>query len=138
MTHTTRRNARLGQMLVEHRRSMLAGVQSRIRTGRTEGPAGVRDELEQSGDDSQGDIELALLQMRAQTLARIDEAIARLAEGAYGACVECDAEISEKRLQAVPFAVRCQACEARREQVVSPERALRAASRWSYREAAGM
>ena len=69
---------------------------------------------------------------------RIDEAIARLAEGAYGACVECDAEISEGRLQAVPFAVRCQACEARREQVVAPERALRAASRWSYREAVGM
>lgn len=125
-------------MLAEHRRSMLAGVQSRIRSGRSERPAGVRDELEHSGDDIQGDIEVALLQMRAQTLARVDEAIARLAEGAYGACVECDTEISEARLKAVPFAVRCQVCEARREQVVAPERVLKAANRWSFREAAGI
>jgi DnaK suppressor protein len=76
----------------------------------------VRDDLEHSDADSQGDIALALLQMRAEALARIDEALARLEADKYGSCFECQTEISERRLRALPFAVRCQACEERREQ----------------------
>jgi RNA polymerase-binding transcription factor DksA len=33
----------------------------------------------------------------------------------YGACLECTAEIPERRLRALPFAVRCRSCEERRE-----------------------
>ena len=91
-------------------------VQSRIRDGRTDRPKEVRDVLEHSDADIQGDIEFALLQMRAETLARIDEALVRLDAGKYGSCFECEGEISERRLRALPFAVRCQACEKRREQ----------------------
>ena len=53
--------------------------------------------------------------MRAETLARIDEALARLDAGQYGLCFDCAGEIAERRLRALPFAVRCQACEERRE-----------------------
>jgi len=116
MTDTTTRNAGLRQMLIERRRDMLDGVQSRIRDGRTDRPVEVRDDLEHSDADIQDDIEFALLQMRAETLTRIDEALRGLAAGTYGACVECESDISERRLRALPFAVRCQACEARREQ----------------------
>jgi DnaK suppressor protein len=42
--------------------------------------------------------------MRADTLARVDEALVRLDAGKYGSCVECDGEISERRLRALPFA----------------------------------
>jgi DnaK suppressor protein len=90
-------------------------VKSRIRDGRTGRHKEVGDDLEQSDADVQGDIEFALLQMRAETLARIDEALIRLDAGKYGSCFECAAEISERRLRALPFAVRCQACEERRE-----------------------
>jgi DnaK suppressor protein len=34
----------------------------------------------------------------------------------YGDCFECGSEISGKRLRAMPFAVRCIACEEKREQ----------------------
>lgn len=60
--------------------------------------------------------ELALAKVSPQTVARIDDALARLDEGKYGSCLECAREISERRLQASPFALRCQACEERREQ----------------------
>jgi RNA polymerase-binding transcription factor DksA len=49
-------------------------------------------------------------------LTRIDEALVRLDAGEYGACVECGDEISEPRLRALPFAVRCRSCEETREQ----------------------
>lgn len=117
MTDTTARDAGLRQMLIDRRCEMLDGVRSRIRDGRTGRPVEVRDDLEHSDADIQEDIEVALLQMRADTLTRIDEALRGLAAGTYGACVECGSDISERRLRALPFAVRCQACEARREQL---------------------
>ena len=116
MTNTANRNADLRHMLSERRREMQDDVQSRIRDGRTDRPKEVRDDLEHSDADIQGDIELALLQMRAETLTRIDEALVRLDAGKYGSCFECAGEIAERRLRALPFAVRCQACEERREQ----------------------
>ena len=82
------------------------------------------DDLEHSDADSQGDLELALLQMRADTLTRVDEALVRLEAGRDGSCAECDGEISERRLRALPFAVRCQACEQRREQETGRARHL--------------
>ena len=115
MTDATLRNADLRQMLLERRCELRDDVQSRIRNGRTDRPIEVRDDLEVSDADISEDIELALLQMRAQTLTRIDEALLLLQAGEYGSCVDCDDEIAERRLRALPFAVRCQACEERRE-----------------------
>jgi DnaK suppressor protein len=115
MTITANRKADLTHMLTERRREMQDEVQRRIRDGRSDGTKEVRDDLEHSDADSQGDIELSLLQMRAETLTRIGEALLRLDAGKYGSCFECTKEISEKRLRALPFAVRCQACEERRE-----------------------
>src|ERR1700730_18401237 len=116
MTKSANRNADLKSMLTERRREMQEEVQSRIRDGRTDRQNEVRDDLEHPGSDIQGDIEFSLLQMRAETLTRIDEALVRLDAGKYGSCFECEREISERRLPALPFAVRCQACEERREQ----------------------
>src|SRR5258705_3550932 len=88
------------------------------------------DDVETSDADVQGDIELALIQLRAETLARIDEAIARLDAGESGACADCDGEISEPRLRALPFAVRCQACEEKREQEQGSARQLARSGRF--------
>jgi DnaK suppressor protein len=124
MTEAATRNADLKQMLSERRREMQDEVQRRIRDGRTDRPKEVRDVLEHSDADIRGDIEFSLLQMRAETLSRIDEALVRLAAGKYGSCFECDGEISEQRLRALPFAVRCQSCEKRREQEQGVSRRL--------------
>jgi DnaK suppressor protein len=124
MTDTTTRNAGLRQMLSTRRREMQNDVQGRIRDGRTDRPNEVRDDIEHSDAHLQGDIELALLQMRAATLTRIDEALVRIDSGEYGFCFECAREISESRLRALPFAVRCRACEEKREQEQTHTRQL--------------
>ena len=118
------RKADLRQMLSARRREVRDDVQSRIRHGRTDPPNDVRDHVDASDADVQGDIDLALLQMRADTVSRIDVALARLDAGEYGSCVDCRAEIAERRLRALPFAVRCQACEERREQAQGRARRL--------------
>jgi DnaK suppressor protein len=112
---TATRRAHLMRALHEHRREIRGDVRNRIRDGRSDRLKDVGDELERSDADLQGDIELALLQMRTETLSRIDAALGRLDAGDYGICVECSNEIAEPRLRALPFAVRCQPCEGRRE-----------------------
>jgi DnaK suppressor protein len=82
------------------------------------------DQGETSEVDIQEDIELALIQMKAETLNKINEALARLEEGRYGLCFECGEEIAEARLRALPFAVRCKDCEEAREIAAQRERSM--------------
>ena len=82
------------------------------------------DQGESSEVDIQEDIEFALIQMKSETLNKINEALRRLDEGTYGNCFECGEEIAEARLRALPFAVRCKDCEEARETAEQRERQM--------------
>jgi DnaK suppressor protein len=100
-------------------------LQGRIRGVRAEGSdkaPEVMDPAETSEVDIQEDIEFALIQMKAETLNKINEALSRLDEGTYGLCFECGDEIAQARLRALPFAVRCKDCEEAREVAQKRER----------------
>jgi DnaK suppressor protein len=118
----------LKRMLEDRRREILNEVQSKIKDVRSEGTAnlstGVVDAEETSVSDIQEDIELALIQMKAETLTRVNEALERLNAGSYGRCNECGDEISPQRLRALPFAVRCKDCEEARENAMQRERQM--------------
>jgi DnaK suppressor protein len=62
--------------------------------------------------------------MKSETLNKVTDALARLKQGDYGYCFECGEEIAEKRLRALPFAVRCKDCEEAREIAEQRERQL--------------
>jgi DnaK suppressor protein len=120
------RYAELRKILEERRREILSQVQEKMRDVRAEGALGegqgVLDAAETSEADIQDDIEFALIQMKSETLHKIEEALARLDEGTYGYCFECGDEVSERRLRALPFAVRCKDCEEAREVAAQRER----------------
>ncbi len=71
-------------------------------------------------DDPPEDLErgviLATAQVASEMASAVGQALARLEEGAYGFCCDCDDDISPARLRALPFAVRCTDCERIREQ----------------------
>ena len=122
------RYTELKSILEERRREIVNAVQDKIRDVRTEGANstthGVLDAAESSEADIQDDIEFALIQMKTETLTKIDEALRRLEEGTFGYCFECGEEISERRLRALPFAVRCKDCEEARETAQQRERMM--------------
>ena len=124
----TERYDELKGILEERRREILGEVQGRMRDVRAEGAAaperGVVDAAETSESDIQDDIEFALIQMKSETLHKIEEALGRLENGTYGYCFECGGEIAERRLRALPFAVRCRECEEAREVQQQRERAM--------------
>jgi RNA polymerase-binding transcription factor DksA len=47
-----------------------------------------------------------------QEIRRVQAALARIVAGAYGTCVTCGAEISEGRLDAMPWTPFCRDCAA--------------------------
>ena len=132
MATTTKKGAaknrynELKKMLEARRRELMSDVQGRIRDVRADGnkDRDVLDQGESSEVDIQEDIEFALIQMKSETLNKIEAALRRLEEGTYGGCFECGEEISEARLRALPFAVRCKDCEEARETAEQRERAL--------------
>ncbi len=119
----------LNQMLEERRREIQAEVQGRRGGVRVDGAWGgklneVLDAVESSEADIQEELEFALIQMKSETLNKIDDALARLEQGDYGNCFDCGEEIAEKRLRALPFAVRCKDCEEAKEVAEQRERQL--------------
>ena len=119
-----RRDRELTKMLQDRRRELMYEVQGRIRDARTDitKEYQVLDPGESSEVDVQEDIEFALIQMKAETLNQIDVALRRLNERTYGICFECGKEIAERRLRALPFAVRCKDCEEAHETTERRER----------------
>ncbi len=73
---TSARYADLKKILEDRRREILSEVQDKIRDVRTEGNTQKLNEVfdagESSDTDIQEDIELALIQMKAETLQKID------------------------------------------------------------------
>lgn len=49
--------------------------------------------------------------MRERELREVDDALARLATGTYGRCVDCGGRIAAERLEVLPEAARCITCQ---------------------------
>ena len=125
------RYSELKHMLDDRRRELQAEVQGKMRGVREEGSWGgklneVLDAVESAEADIQEDLEFALVQMKSETLNKVNDALVRLEQGSYGNCFDCGEEIAEKRLRALPFAVRCKDCEETRETAEQRERQLTA------------
>ena len=127
---TGSRYADLKTMLEDRRRELQLEVQGKMRGAREEGLGGklneVLDAVESAEADIQEEIEFALVQMKSETLNKVNDALSRLEAGSYGNCFDCGDEIAEKRLRALPFAVRCKDCEESRETAEQRERQLTA------------
>ena len=51
------------------------------------------------------------LEREAKLLRYVRQALDRIADGTYGTCLECEDDISQKRLQALPWAALCITCQ---------------------------
>ena len=123
---TVRRLDELKATLENRRAELTRDVQDRIREVRLDGGIDRNglDEAESAEVGVQDDIGFALIQLKAETLDKIDNALRRIKEGNYGDCINCGGDISEARLRALPFALRCKDCEQAREGAILRERSL--------------
>jgi DnaK suppressor protein len=126
----SRRAQDIRRLLEQRKRQLNADMQGMMRTVRQES-RGERtaDEQDVAESDTRSDIDLAVIQMKAETVARIDAALRRLDQGGHGDCVDCGEKISIERLTAMPFALRCRECEASREKAMKGGR-VRQGTSW--------
>ena len=74
------------------------------------------EELADIGSDNFiREMELGLMSEEGRTIQAIQEAIGRLKNGTYGVCMDCNEQIQEGRLEALPYAKLCVKCKALRE-----------------------
>jgi DnaK suppressor protein len=81
--------------------------------GRRDGIAIERtpDVLDQMQLASERELTTRGLERNSRLLRNVQAAFGRMDEGVYGMCLQCDEEISHKRLSAVPWATLCIGCQ---------------------------
>jgi RNA polymerase-binding transcription factor DksA len=91
----------------------LAQLQGRLAGIEAELDSHDEKDWEELAVEREGDEVLERLGQGGQAEIRmIEAALARIAEGDYGSCVKCGADIGEARLDAIPYTPFCKECAA--------------------------
>ena len=69
------------------------------------------DELDRTQHAQERDFALGGLDRNAKLLRAVRTAVSRIDAGTFGVCLECENEISLKRLAAMPWAASCIVCQ---------------------------
>jgi len=113
------REKALRAILLAKRESIMKRMREQLGQSLTDDQQRRLESAMDSGDQALFDLEremgISLQEMRNRERQLIEEALSSLQEGTYGLCAECGEEISEKRLQALPFARYCINCQSRSE-----------------------
>src|SRR6516164_6740703 len=102
------------RLILETKRDELLHAES-ARTPTTEPGSKSGDWIDQSSQESDLHVRLALKQTDSKLLRAIEEAIHRIDQGVYGVCMECENEIAPARLEAVPWTRVCIDCKAKQQ-----------------------
>ena len=74
---------------------------------------GEGDLIDQANLDAEAELQIRVHQTDGRLLRAIEEALARVRHGTYGACDVCKQPISKARLEAVPWTRHCRECKER-------------------------
>jgi len=106
--------ARIREMLTQQRQRLLSVVQS-TQAQMAEKNGDLADLSDRASEGFEDELAVGLMAVEAAQLDDIDAALQRLDEGSYGICEDCGRAIPRKRLEVLPFARRCLACEGQSE-----------------------
>lgn len=105
----------LAAALRARQRELRADVAAKLRTQDDPGLVGLRNQMEDTDDwaaaDAMAAHDIAIVSRDLSELANVEQALARVADGTYGDCVDCGGAIPYARLEAQPAARRCVGCQ---------------------------
>ncbi len=87
-------------------------------------PDVVGDEVDAALETAAGEASSQLAEVESRELHEIENALARMKEGRYGKCENCEKAIAAPRLTALPYATHCIQC-------AREEERTRSSGRWS-------
>lgn len=126
MKHLARGEIAQFEVLLKQRsRALAAELRGEIADANAQRAAqageGALDQADHAQIDSMTAQETGMVGHYALELADVDAALARIAQGTYGICIDCGAEVPHARLSAYPTAKRCVDCQAVRERTRRPK-----------------
>lgn len=102
---------KIKKQLTVRRAELLEGVARARDMGSVETEAAAPDIADRASSAFQREFSYSLSENENKMLRLIDEALARLEAGTYGHCTNCEKPIEPQRLQAIPWARHCIACQ---------------------------
>ncbi len=98
-----------------HQRNQLKSVVLNTQAQMATKAVDLADVSDRASGGFEDELAMGLMAIEAGQIDEIEAAIARIDEGTYGLCVDCERAIPRKRLEVLPFALRCLNCEALKE-----------------------
>ena len=99
------------ELLTVQRKEIMDLYEHDLKEGQRAVDEGSEDVVDRANRAYNSELMLALSGTERETLFQIEEAIERLDEGGFGSCTNCESEIPEARLKAVPWARYCISCQ---------------------------
>lgn len=103
------------ESLLKMREQVLADIESDTKTSRSGHKDEGMDAYDLASEERDRDISMILSDRDRRKLQSLDEALTRIKAGSYGICDECELDIAEDRLKALPFTRLCVICQADQE-----------------------
>lgn len=102
------------EVLVRQQRQLVTMMQT-TQAQMADKQTGLADVIDQATEGFEDELALGVLKIEAAQIEDIVAAIARIDQGSYGLCEDCGKPIPRKRLEVLPFALRCLSCKGTRE-----------------------
>lgn len=103
------------ESLLKMREQTLADIESDKKSSRETQKDEGMDTYDIASEERDRDINMILSDRDRRKLQQVSEALARIKAGSYGICEECELDIAEERLKALPFTRLCVICQADQE-----------------------
>lgn len=101
--------------LAAQKQAILQQLDEEIREGKESELDDGMDTYDLASEERDREISLILSDRDRGKLQAIENALDRIEEGEYGICEDCEEEIAQARLEALPFTRLCVACQEERE-----------------------
>jgi DnaK suppressor protein len=107
--------ARYRKILLEEKQRILNNSKNALQNELAVSLDDMPDETDQAASEINQNLIFKLRDRERQLLGKIGEALARMDEGSFGQCEECEEPIEPRRLEARPVSTHCIACKERQE-----------------------
>ena len=107
--------AKYRKLLLDEKQRILNNSKNALQNELSLSPDDLPDETDLAASEVNQNLIFKLRDRERQLLSKIDEAMARIEDGTFGTCADCEENIEIRRLEARPVSTLCIACKERQE-----------------------
>ena len=104
------------ERLLLKKQEILEAYNKNMTYGKEADEEGAQDIADKASNSYTKEFLFSLSNSERDMLQLLDEALVRIGDRSFGVCVSCEDEMDKKRLEAIPWAKHCIACQEKQEQ----------------------